>query len=432
MAPRPQMETELDSLLHNRSGMMNMGSTFMLSSSSNKNKVDAMSKSGRNMVTGRRSINRVSYTPSNHLQILIQMYGSALPQVLPFCIVNCIWTIIVACLRNYEYIDITMKSSTGHTFMGLLVSFLVVERSRISYSRFMENRFYLADCYRTCRELIQLGCAYTYKSKTELAMKWRQDFAYRVILLLRVTMDTLEWASTHRNEWEIKYDKAYKKDESEHVQALREFTHGDRTLIDENLRATLMFEYTLRETIMSHEEHIGYKLHANEYRDLILLVSEFNKAFHGFRVLTLTPYPFPLVQMTRMFLFFWVYSLPLVLVDQMGALYNSLLMVFLITFGFIGIEYVSMTLDDPFGHDVNDVDQTGMSELVFEDVYLTIYKVDGLQAARNVKKRVMQRYALGRGLECYHHDFRSDDFWQHKTVHIQPLIQRNDSMPEVV
>ena len=54
-----------------------------------------------------------------------------------------------------------------------------------------------------------------------------------------------------------------------------------------------MFEYALREVIMSHPDFLGYTLHANEYRDLVLLVSEFNRAFHGFRVLTFTPYPFP-------------------------------------------------------------------------------------------------------------------------------------------
>ena len=107
-----------------------------------------------------------------------------------------------------------------------------------------------------------------------------------------------------------------------------------------------------------------------------------------------------------MFLFFWVYSLPLVLVDQMGDFPSTILMVFLITFGFIGIEYVSMTLDDPFGHDLNDVDQMGMAELVYEDVYLAIYRVDGLEAAREVKNRVLERYALGRGLDCCKYEVR--------------------------
>ena len=35
-------------------------------------------------------------------------------------------------------------------------------------------------------------------------------------------------------------------------------------------------------------------------------------------------------------------------------LWSSLLIVLLVSFGFIGIEYVSIALDDPFGDDTNE------------------------------------------------------------------------------
>lgn len=58
--------------------------------------------------------------------------------------------------------------------------------------------------------------------------------------------------------------------------------------------------------------------------------------------------------MTRLFLFFWVYSLPLVLVEELDSLFDTLIIVFFLTFGFVGTEYVSMALDDPFGQDANN------------------------------------------------------------------------------
>ena len=75
---------------------------------------------------------------------------------------------------------------------------------------------------------------------------------------------------------------------------------------------------------------------------------------------------FQLVQMTRGFLFFWVYTLPLVLLVDY-RLWSSLLIVILVTFGFVGIEYVSMALDDPFGDDTNDVSGIKNS---FKNVFL--------------------------------------------------------------
>jgi len=40
-----------------------------------------------------------------------------------------------------------------------------------------------------------------------------------------------------------------------------------------------------------------------------------------------------------------------------------LLSTFFITYGFVGLEYVSMELDDPFGDDPNDFDDLGMAEV---------------------------------------------------------------------
>lgn len=187
--------------------------------------------------------------------------------------------------------------------MGLLVSFLIVSRSKISYDRFMDFRRHLAVTYRVCREIAQAVTVYTFQTQTEQAQKWRQEVCYRTILMLRVTMDALLWSATERDEWEEEYFK-YKKDDgddpvSEHFFAFQQLTHGRRSYIDENFRAPITFQHILRRVIMEHPEYLEYKMPVNEYRDLLGFVSKFNDAFHSFRVLIFTPYPFPLVQMTR-------------------------------------------------------------------------------------------------------------------------------------
>jgi predicted membrane chloride channel (bestrophin family) len=368
---------------------------------------------------GKPKIHRVSYTAKNHFQVLFQMYGSAFPQVLPFCAINVLWTLAIYFMRDYGIADITFTSTTGHSFMGLLVSFLVVARSRISYDRFMEIRRHLAVAYRSCRELAQFTCVYTFKTKTEQAQEWRQEVAYRTILLLRVTMDTLKWSSTERHMWEKEFDSHHKdRDPSVHFRRFESFTHGHRTLVDENFRAPIMFAHILRETIMMHPESLGYTLHPNEYRDLLQFSSLFIEAFHGFRVLIFTPYPFSLMQMTRIFLFSWVYSLPLLLVEELGSIWHTLMMVFLITFGFVGTEYVSMALDDPFGDKANDIDEHGMALLVYEDIYLAIYRTDGNASATALRERVVARYKEGRGLDCYQEDLLGDEFWESKRLDV--------------
>lgn len=397
-------------------------------------------------------MHRVSYTPQDHVSIIFRMYGSAFPQVFPFCFGNILWTLVVYTLKEYKIIDLTFHSSIGHSFMGLLVSFLVVSRSQMSHLRFMEFRRHLATTYRSCRELVQFATIYTDAIQTEEAKQWRLDVSYRTILMLRVTMDALLWSSTEREKWEEEYfqyteqqdddvennvnnnndtrrqrfhKKRKKKTQilSEHFFWFRSLTHGRRSRIDENFRAPISFQHVLRQVIMRHPAYLGYKMPVNEYRDLLNFVTIFSEAFHGFRVLVFTPYPFPLVQMTRSFLLFWVYSLPLVLLKEYRLL-SSLVVVSLVTFGFIGVEYVAMALDDPFGDETNDVDEHGMALLVYEDIYMALYRTDGPEAAFTLRDMVIEQYRQGRALDCYRNDLKGYEFWepphqQQKHVHHQ-------------
>lgn len=381
-------------------------------------------------------VHRVSYTAQNHVQVLFQMYGSAFPNVLPFVILNVSWTFLVEYLKRNDILDLTFHSSVGHSFMGLLVSFLIVSRSKISYDRFMEFRRHLATTYRTCREIAQSTTVFTFTTQTPAAKEWRQEVCYRTILLLRVTMDALLWSSTEREQWTEEYFdlqeiQDHEDDEdveehmdvrrqviSEHFFRFRKLSHGRRSRIDENFRAPITMGHILKFTIMQHPDALGYKMPVNEYRDLVNFVTIFLDAFHGFRVLVFTPYPFPLVQMTRAFLFFWVYTLPLVLLKDY-RMWSSIVIVCCVSFGFIGIEYVSMALDDPFGDDTNDVDEHGMALLVYEDIYLAIYRTDGPAAAFQLRERVLARYKQGRGLDCYRDDLKGYSIWE--PLHTQSM-----------
>lgn len=133
--------------------------------------------------------------------------------------------------------------------------------------------------------------------------------------------------------------KAHSNDSDEH-NARRE----------ECFRAPLLLAYALRKEIM--EQRSGAFLehpfeHVNEELKMLDCVTDFIKAFHGLKKLVETPFPFPLVQMTRTFLFVWVFTLPFVLChDDNNYPFDPLLMIFLTTFGFIGVEFVCMELDE--------------------------------------------------------------------------------------
>ena len=57
--------------------------------------------------------------------------------------------------------------------------------------------------------------------------------------------------------------------------------------------------------------------------------------------------------------------------------------------------------DDPYGNDPNDFPGELWSELVYEDIYLTIYNTDGSKSALSLKQRMAERIQSGNALEHY-------------------------------
>lgn len=62
--------------------------------------------------------------------------------------------------------------------------------------------------------------------------------------------------------------------------------------------------------------------------------------------------------MTSTLLFFYLFTVPFALLsaDDKSAIAGAshCLIVFVLTYGFMGMEFVSIQLDDPFGDDAND------------------------------------------------------------------------------
>lgn len=368
----------------------------------------------------KRAIKRVYFDSSNHFSVLFQMYGSVWPRVLPYCFVNVLITYGVAYLKKTG-IDITIASN-GHTFMSVLVSFLIVARTQITYARFMEARGYLQDTYRACRDLIHTCSLLTCHDTCEGAKQWRQDVAYRTILLLRITMAALEFQSNSVNAMEFVEGSSGRINtedatRSESKKRYGNWNHGKRDLSDENFRAPIVLAYNLRSEIMKQRQG-GYLeqkrkdtktfMHVNEELKVLGMVSNYVSAFHGLKKLITTPFPFPLVQMARTFLFFWVFTIPFAIVGDISEPIDAMIINFFITYGFIGLEYVSMELDDPYGEDPNDFDNLGMAQMVFEDIYITIYKTDGAKSADVLRHRVWERCHKINAFESFQQDLDAD------------------------
>jgi predicted membrane chloride channel (bestrophin family) len=92
--------------------------------------------------------------------------------------------------------------------------------------------------------------------------------------------------------------------------------------------------------------------------------------------------------MERTFLFFYVFTAPFVMLNDDSSGLALCLAIFLMTYGFIGLEIVAIDLDDPFGSDANDFDNMASATCVFEDAYLAIRDVDGEEWVDRLRQKM--------------------------------------------
>ena len=57
----------------------------------------------------------------------------------------------------------------------------------------------------------------------------------------------------------------------------------------------------------------------------------------------------------------------------------------------MGLEFISIELDNPFGDDENDFDCVGTALAAFEDIYVCILECDGPEWTELLRQRVSHR-----------------------------------------
>jgi hypothetical protein len=147
--------------------------------------------------------------------------------------------------------------------MSMMVSFLVVTRTNISYSRFMEAREHLNVAMRNCRELIQHAVTFTRYDTSDSAKLWRSEVARRTIVLLRTVVSVLEYQTYGIHCWKI---PELTKEEK---QALL------LSVGESNERSPMVLTMFMRSTISSQVEYLVHPIHVNKELRLYQFVSDF-------------------------------------------------------------------------------------------------------------------------------------------------------------
>ncbi|CAB9518082.1 Zinc finger, RAN-binding domain containing 2 [Seminavis robusta] len=332
----------------------------------------------------------VIYNSESHWSILTQRLGSAWPAVFPFCVFN----VAVVLLLSYINADgpIVYISGQGHKFIRFVVAFLFVSRVTMALQRFNEARGHLGQLYRESRELVQYLCTLTAKYQDEKSREYRAELTYRSMLFLRTAVGILDYHTTGLPNWKVPELNGVELDyvlnnllyhpQNAHYAML------PRCEFEENIRVPLLIGLLLRKSIIEHTKRLPKPLAMPEENKLFAAVDSCVTAYSGLRKFKSTPVPFPLIQMARTFLFLYIFTVPLVFVKDESSIYAHCFAIFLMTYGFMGLEMIAIALDNPFGDDPIDFKSLALAHTAFEDTYLTVLDIDGREWADFLRYRM--------------------------------------------
>jgi len=103
-------------------------------------------------------------------------------------------------------------------------------------------------------------------------------------------------------------------------------------------------------------------LHNSCMREMEKDVNKLAKILNDGAEIITTPVPFPYVQMLKVFMLMFLYSVPMALIKPLGAFTTPV--VFMLCLGYIGLDEIANEIEDPFGTDDNDLDLEKFSRSV--------------------------------------------------------------------
>jgi len=242
------------------------------------------------------------------------------------------------------------------------------------------------------RALGEFTATHTMNNQSVEAKEWRNKMAYHACLTLVVAMSACNYLDDPRDPWDLpELDDEIKEKLQKNSQAkghAGKWGFAKRTPKEEAYRAPFVMAQILRMTMYEHRTALGGELPAGFCLKFNALIDGFTNNYNAQNKMFTTPMPFPMVQMARTMMFLWVYTLPFALSSDGSTLIVHCVVVLLLTYAFMGLETVSLQLDDPFGADENDFDNLGMAKTVFEDVIRSIDMVDGEEWALKIRENM--------------------------------------------
>eukprot|EP00756_Hemistasia_phaeocysticola_P054654 Hpha_TRINITY_DN30568_c0_g1::TRINITY_DN30568_c0_g1_i1::g.193572::m.193572/K08994/yneE; putative membrane protein len=272
--------------------------------------------------------------------------GSVLPAVLPHMIVAALLGLAACVIENYYWADNDLMSDHAHKILVVPLSFLLIFRSNISYSRFWEGRVNLTVMVRGCTELMRQACAYI-DSDAEKATADR--WALRAISLTMLRIISMEVSAVPTDDEEGRAALAERcKELGEAGMDVQSLSRPE--VFD--VRSLIPVLATRASMVLASSRADGYITSSRQMMEMDRQIHDITAAWLSCRKIKDTPMPFPYVQMLNFFLIVFVYTLPFAIAHTFS--WGTPAIGAVAALALFGINAIGVEIEDPFGDDPND------------------------------------------------------------------------------
>jgi len=281
----------------------------------------------------------ILYDKGKWYSISLSYQGTVIGKMMVRIIGLLLITVMLAVLQQHGY-AIPAVNSTLHTLLGTGLSLLLVFRTNSSYDRYWEGRKLLGAIVNNNRSFFR-NITTAFRGRPEDAavlVQYVSGFVTGLKHTLRQDKDTREYAE---------YLKV-----PEDLERVSKF-HNPAT-------ASLVMM-----TKWVHEQIRKGALERWEGRSLEAYIGGLGDSQGGLERIANTPIPFAYAAQTHQFLLLYLITLPFTMVTTYQ--YYALVAVFIISFGLIGVDEAGVEIEDPFGHDDNDLPLEGIFGTIMRD-----------------------------------------------------------------
>jgi putative membrane protein len=281
----------------------------------------------------------IQYDGKSFLSTVFRLHGSVLPVLVPRIVI----VGVIGAVSAFAYDEWRVAIPTiAHTLVGVALGLLLVFRTNASYDRYWEGRKLFGALNNRSRDLVRQSLAYVSGDDAE-GRHLRSEVQRLVCVFYALLRQLL------RGERELS--------------AVAALTPSEKAALEPiAVRPTLVVMWLTERLATAHRRE---RLSPEALRLMDQNLTAMVDAWGGAERILRTPIPFAYAQHIKAFLALFCASAPFAMVQTMG--WYTPLAAAVLAFGLFGIEEIGVEIEDPFGHDPNDLPLDAMNERVVID-----------------------------------------------------------------